>query len=265
MFVTGTVSGTAVATISLAGGGIVTDIKTALVTGANRGIGLEICRQLVAQGIRVLLSARSYEKAQQAIINKFDKKLENNNLINQDLIRPLELDVCNQTHLENLKSQLQTGALNIDILVNNAGVSKGISYNILTEPRPLTQETLDINFWGALSLCQTVIPFMQQKNYGRVVNVSSGHGSFSKIDQQNPGYRLSKVNMNAMTVMLADAVKEQNILVNAMTPGWVRTRLGGVNAQRSLSQGAETAVWLCLLDDHGPRGQFFKDKQVFPW
>jgi NAD(P)-dependent dehydrogenase (short-subunit alcohol dehydrogenase family) len=228
--------------------------KTALVTGGNRGIGLEICRQLAANNIKVILAARDPHKGDKALA-----KLDN------PLVSSIQLDVTNEADLQSLQSKLESRALEVDILVNNAGISQGIRYSILNEPKELTQQTMDINFWGALRLSQIVVPFMQKNGFGRVVNVSSGHGSFGKMDKQNPGYRFSKVTMNAMTVMLADEVKDDNILVNAMTPGWVRTRLGGLNAQRGVEEGAETAVWLCLLDDDGPNGEFFKDKATFAW
>lgn len=235
---------------------------TALVTGGNRGIGLEICRQLAKQGINVLLGAKELDKAEKAAA-----LLNQENAAESDcgLVSPWQLDVTSEQDRQYLHQQLEQEQLTIDILVNNAGISKGIRYSILNEPTELTKETLEINFWGSLYLCQIVIPFMQQNGYGRVVNVSSGHGSFGKIDQRNVGYRFSKVSMNAMTVMLADAVSEDNVLVNTMTPGWVRTRLGGMNANRGVEEGADTAVWLCLLDDDGPRGGFFKDRQPFPW
>ena len=228
--------------------------KTALVTGGNRGIGLEICRQLAADDIKVILAARDLQKGDKAIA-----KLDN------PLISCIQLDVTNDADLQSLSSKLESRELVVDILVNNAGISQGIRYSILNEPKELTEQTMDINFFGALRLSQIVVPFMQKNHFGRVVNISSGHGSFSKMDKRNPGYRFSKVAMNAMTVMLADEVKNDNILVNAMTPGWVRTRLGGLNAHRNVEEGAETAVWLCLLDDDGPNGEFFKDKATFAW
>lgn len=231
--------------------------RTALVTGANRGIGLEIARQLLSENINVLLGVRDLAKGERAMA-----KLENPH---DASIRCIQLDVTSVQDLSALQQQLDTGQVHIDILVNNAGVSQGIRHSILDEPLALTQQTMDINFWGAMQLSQLCLPYMMQRDFGRVVNVSSGHGSFSKINKQNPGYRFSKVCMNALTVMLADEVKAHNILVNAMTPGWVRTRLGGLHAERSVEQGADTAVWLCLLDANGPSGQFFKDKECFPW
>ncbi|MGH9360274.1 MAG: SDR family NAD(P)-dependent oxidoreductase, partial [Thermoanaerobaculia bacterium] len=124
---------------------------------------------------------------------------------------------------------------------------------------------LQTNLFGALRLCQAAIPLMRKNGYGRIVNVSSGRGSFAKLAAGGPSYRLSKTALNALTVILANELKETNILVNAMTPGWVRTRLGGMNAVRSTAEGADTAVWLATLPDDGPRGRFFKDRQELPW
>jgi len=106
---------------------------------------------------------------------------------------------------------------------------------------------------------------MKKHGYGRIVNVSSGRGSFSKLAADGPAYRISKTALNALTVAMGDELKGTGILVNAVTPGWVRTRMTGPNAPRSVTEGAETAVWLATIPDDGPQGQFFKDNETFPW
>ena len=106
---------------------------------------------------------------------------------------------------------------------------------------------------------------MRRGGYGRIVNVSSGRGSFPRLGAGGPFYRISKTALNALTVILADELKGSNILVNAMTPGWVRTRLVGLHGARTLAQGADTAVWLATLPDSGPTGKFFKDREELPW
>jgi len=228
--------------------------KTALVTGGNRGIGLEVCRQLLEQDIKVILGSRDIEKGLKA-----KEKLDS------DHVELLQLDVTSDQQLQTVADRLASNEFEIDILVNNAGISQGIRHTILNEPDDISRRAMETNFWGAWRLSRIVIPYMMKADFGRIVNVSSGHGSFTKLDRQNPGYRFSKVTLNALTVMLSDEVKDYNILVNTMTPGWVRTRLGGVKAERNVAKGAETATWLCLLADSGPRGCFFKDKEIFPW
>jgi NAD(P)-dependent dehydrogenase (short-subunit alcohol dehydrogenase family) len=114
-------------------------------------------------------------------------------------------------------------------------------------------------------LSRAFIPLMRQNGGGRIIMVSSGKGSFHKLAGDFPAYRISKTALNALTVVLADELRDANIQVNAMTPGWVRTHLGGINAPRSVEEGAETAVWLATLEEAGPTGQFFRDRQEFPW
>lgn len=227
--------------------------KTALVTGGNRGIGLEICRQLAQNDIQVLMGCRSPEKMQNAL-----EKL------NSDRVDAIELDVTDPGHLRMLEDRF--GGQALDILVNNAAIAEGSKYTVLTEPEEISRRTMEANFWGAWNLSRVVLRQMKSDNFGRIVNVSSGLGSFEKMGPDNPGYRLSKIALNALTVMLNQEVESHSdILINAMTPGWVRTHLGGINAERSVSEGADTAVWLCLLDRGGPRGQFFKDRLPHPW
>jgi NAD(P)-dependent dehydrogenase (short-subunit alcohol dehydrogenase family) len=153
----------------------------------------------------------------------------------------------------------------LDALVNNAAIAIDPEDSLVTVDLAVMRRTLETNLVGVLNCCQAFLPIMKQQGYGRIVNVSSGRGSFSKLAAGGPCYRISKTALNALTVILADELKETNILVNAMTPGWVRTRLGGLKAPRSTAEGAETAVWLAMLPDDGPRGKFFRDREEFPW
>lgn len=227
--------------------------RTALVTGGNRGIGLEICRQLAHNGVDVLMGCRNPDKLKHAL-----EKL------NSDRVNAIELDVTDSGHLRMLQERLEGQRL--DILVNNAAIAEGSKYSVLTEPEEISRRTMEANFWGAWNVSRIVLRQMKSSEFGRIVNVSSGLGSFEKMGPDNPGYRFSKIALNALTVMLdKEVVSHTDILINAMTPGWVRTHLGGINAERSVSEGADTAVWLCLLDRDGPRGQFFKDRLPHPW
>jgi NAD(P)-dependent dehydrogenase (short-subunit alcohol dehydrogenase family) len=230
--------------------------RVALITGGNRGVGFEICRQLGMAGYTVVLTARDGEKGARALTALRKEGLET---------YFHELDVTEPAAARQVAA-FMTGELGrLDALVNNAAIAIDPKALLATVDLDVMRRTLETNLLGALGCCQAFLPIMKQQGYGRIVNVSSGRGSFSRLGSGGPCYRISKTALNALTVILADEVKEANILVNAMTTGWVRTRLGGLKAPRSTAEGAETAVWLAMLADDGPRGKFFKDRQEFPW
>ena len=126
-------------------------------------------------------------------------------------------------------------------------------------------DTLNTNLMGPWRMCQAFIPLMKKQGYGRIVNVSSGSGSIDKMSSETPAYGLSKTALNVLTIKLADELKGSEILVNSVCPGWVRTEMGGMNAPRSVEEGAEGIVWLATLPEGGPSGGFFRDKQPIPW
>jgi NAD(P)-dependent dehydrogenase (short-subunit alcohol dehydrogenase family) len=230
--------------------------RVALVTGANRGVGLEICRQLGRNGYTVVLTARDGKRGAKAL----------DDLLQEGLDAHFQaLDVTDPVAAQRVAASVAREFGRLDALVNNAAIAIDAADFLETLDLDVMRRTLETNLLGALSCCQAFLPIMRQQQYGRIVNVSSGRGSFSKLASGGPCYRISKTALNALTVIVADEVKEANILVNAMTPGWVRTRLGGIKAPRSTSEGAETAVWLATLPDDGPRGRFFKDREEFPW
>ncbi len=230
--------------------------RVALVTGANRGIGFEICRQLGAAGYKVVLTARDAERGARAEAILRDEGLD-------VLFR--QLDVEDRLSGEDAAAFVGEKIGRLDALINNAAVAIDSEDSLATVDLDVLRKTLEINLVGALNCSQVFLPIMKAQGYGRIVNVSSGRGSFSKLAAGGPCYRISKTALNALTVILADEVKDTNILVNVMTPGWVRTRLGGLQAPRSTVEGAETAVWLAMLPDDGPRGRFFRDREEFPW
>jgi len=230
--------------------------RVALVTGANRGIGLEICRQLGRSGCTVVLTARDAERGAAAAADLRGEGLE---------VHFNRLDVADPDAARAAAAFVESTLGRLDALVNNAAVSLDPEAALETVDPELMRQTLEANFLGALRCCQAFLPMMRRQGYGRIVNVSSGRGSFSKLAAGGPCYRISKTALNALTVVLADELKETNVLVNAMTPGWVRTRLGGIKAPRSTAEGAEAAVWLATLPDDGPRGKFFRDREEFPW
>lgn len=230
--------------------------RVALVTGANRGVGFEICRQLGLAGYTIVLTARNSEKGAKAAGTLCKEGLE---------AHFHELDVTDPAAARQVAAAVAGELGRVDALVNNAAIAIDPRASLETVDFDVMRRTLETNLLGVLGCCQAFLPIMKQQGYGRIVNVSSGRGSFSRLAAGGPCYRISKTALNALTVILADEVKEMEILVNAMTPGWVRTRLGGLKAPRLTSQGAETAVWLAMLPADGPRGKFFRDRQEFPW
>lgn len=231
--------------------------RVALVTGANRGIGFEICRQLARRKMTVVLAARSKARGMAAA-----RELQGEGLAIE--FRPL--DVTSGRSVAALVPFLEKQFGRLDVLVNNAGVlldPRGSGF--LDSKLKTYSDTLDTNFYGPLRLAQALIPLMQRNGYGRIVNLSSGLGQLSEMGTGTPAYRVSKTALNALTRILAAEVKASGILVNSMCPGWVRTGMGGPHAPRSVAQGADTAVWLATLPKNGPSGGFFRDRKRIPW
>jgi NAD(P)-dependent dehydrogenase (short-subunit alcohol dehydrogenase family) len=233
------------------------ETRLALVTGANKGIGFEVARQLARKGLRVILTSRDAKKGLRA-----QKALATEGLA----VFFHELDVTRRSSVTALARHLDKEHGGVDVLVNNAGIMiDSSSTSVLDEKEAMFHATLETNFFGALRMLQAVVPSMRKRGYGRVVNLSSGLGQFDEMGDGNAAYRSSKTALNALTRMVATATADDNILVNSMCPGWVRTDMGGPNASRSVEKGAETAVWLATLPDGGPTGGFFRDKKPIPW
>lgn len=230
--------------------------KIAIVTGANRGIGLETCRQLSQQGMRTILTSRDKAKGQSAQQNLLKEGIE---------VIYHQLDVTDLDSISRLRSYVEEKFDRLDILVNNAGVFLDRGTRVLDLPLEILQETMETNFIGALKMCQAFVPLMRKHRFGRIVNVSSGMGSITSMGGGSAAYKLSKATMNALTRIMADEIRGDNILVNTMSPGWVRTDMGGPSAPRSLAQGADTIIWLATLPDDGPTGGFFEDRKTIPW
>jgi NAD(P)-dependent dehydrogenase (short-subunit alcohol dehydrogenase family) len=233
------------------------DKRLAVVTGGNKGIGYEICLQLARKGFRLVLTSRDPEKGREA-----RKKLEKEGLD----VSHHPLDVTDQASVAAIARYIESEFGRVDVLVNNAGILiDSRSTSVLREKEETFRITLETNFYGALRMCQALVPLMQKNHYGRVVNLSSGLGQLDDMGDGTPAYRVSKTALNALTRMVASAVEGDNILVNSMCPGWVRTDMGGPGASRSVEQGAGTAVWLAMLPHEGPTGGFFRDKKPIPW
>ncbi len=232
------------------------DKKIALVTGANRGIGFEICRQLADKEFEVLLTARDQTEGEKAL-NELMKKSKS--------IRFHVLDVSDSNSRENISEFVEKEYGRLDVLINNAGILIDSGTSAANIPLQTIRDTFEINFLGPLALCQLFLPLMQHNDYGRIVNVSSGMGAMNEMGAGNTAYRISKTTLNALTIILSKENNSPNILINAMCPGWVRTRMGGNGAPRSVVDGAKTAVWLSMLPKNGPTGKFFRDNREIKW
>ena len=235
--------------------------KIAVVTGANRGIGFEICRQLAVNGTLVILTSRDRSKGLAAC-----EKLQKEELP----VRFFELDVTHPAGMMRLSEFLEDEFGRCDILINNAGVFPDVVEaedwpSVFETEVKVIREAMETNVYGPLLLCQTIVSLMKENKYGRIVNISSGMGQLTYMNGHCPGYRISKTALNALTRILTDELKDLNILANSMCPGWVKTDMGGANATRPVEKGADTAVWLATLPDNGPRGQFFRDRKEIPW
>ncbi len=227
------------------------DPKVVLVTGANRGIGLEICRQLAAAGQRVLLTARDEEKGRSAAASLPGE------------VHFFHLDVTDPGSYENVQNYIAAEFGYLDVLINNAGImssTRGFDKTDLNDIR----RVMETNLFGIIGLTQTLLPLLYKSSAGRIINISSGLGAISEMGGGYAGYRLSKTALNGFTAALAADLSATNIRVNSMCPGWVKTDMGGSGAHRSVEKGAETAVWLATAGQI-PNGKFLRDKIIIDW
>jgi NAD(P)-dependent dehydrogenase (short-subunit alcohol dehydrogenase family) len=224
----------------------------ALVTGANRGIGREVARQLAERGYRVLLSARD---AAQAVAVAADVAQST-----AGTVTPVTLDVSDPASIERAAEQVTGDPGRLDVLVNNAGVGLDFGVSGVTPDFEKIQRTLETNFFGAYRLTIALLPLLRASQHPRLVNVSSGMGGVAEMGGWSPGYRVSKASLNAMTRILSTELAEQGFKVNSACPGFVKTDMGGpMGAQKSVQDGAAGIVWLATLPDDGPTGGFFRD------
>ena len=230
--------------------------RIALVTGANRGIGLETCRQLLAQGLRVAMTGRDQHAVERAL-----EGLQ----ASRDSVIAVRMDVTDATSIKAAHNTIikQFGA--VDVVVNNAAILLFESADVLETPLQGFRETFETNCFGVIEVCREFVPPMADRGYGRVVNVSSGAGQLSRMSTYAPAYSMSKSALNAFTRILAATYRDSGVLANVVDPGWVRTEMGGQSAPRSVQQGADTTVWLATLPDNGPTGGFFRDRQPIEW
>ena len=234
--------------------------RLAIVTGANRGIGLEIVRQLARRGLNVVLASRDLAKGEAAAARLALEDVE---------VPVVAIDVTDGESVRAGVADVLSRFGRIDVLVNNAAILKeGFNpedASVFEAPIDLVMLTFATNTVGPLRMIEAIVPGMHERGYGRVVNLSSGAGQLSGMGAGYPAYRMSKAALNALTRLTAAELGPGDIKINAMCPGWVRTDMGGPNATRTVEKGAETAVWLATLPADGPTGGFFRDRKPIPW
>jgi len=231
-------------------------VHIALVTGANRGIGLEVCRQLANRGFVVLLAARDAAKADAAA-----GKLQADGIVDS-----LLLDVADAASIEKAAQAVASRFGHLDVLVNNAGINYDTWETAETADIDGTvQETIATNLLGPWRVCKAFLPLLRKSRVARIVNVSSESGSLAHMGAGPPAYQVTKAGLNALTLTLAGELRGAGILVNAVCPGWVATDMGGAGAPRSVADGAAGIVWAATLPDSGPTGDFFRDGKPLLW
>ena len=218
-------------------------MPTALVTGANRGLGLEVARQLGARGHAVSAGARA-----PAAVPDLPRA------------RPVRLDVTDAESIAAVRDALDA----LDVLVNSAAIHYDTYQRSLDADLDVVREALETNTLGPWRMAQAFADLLRRSPHGRLVNVSSGGGALTGMRDGTPAYSVSKAGLNALTLMLADALSADGVLVNAVCPGWVATDMGGPGG-RPVAEGAAGIVWAVTLPDGGPTGGFFRDGRPIPW
>jgi len=236
-----------------------TEKRVAVVTGASRGIGLEVAKGLAAAGHTVVVTGRD-AKAIDAAAQQIRAVAKGGDVFGTGL------DVRDPASLEAFDRWLASHVGGrVDILVNNAGVFPSDGESLFEAPLAKLREALETNTLGPYALSQRLAPAMRERKFGRIVNVSSGMGQLSEMQSGNPAYRLSKTALNAITRMFAKELEGSGVLVNSACPGWCRTDMGGEKAPRSAAEGADTIVWLATLPKDGPTGGFFRHRKPISW
>jgi NAD(P)-dependent dehydrogenase (short-subunit alcohol dehydrogenase family) len=227
-----------------------TDRRVALVTGANRGIGREVVRQLLDHGFRTVLTARDERKGR-ADAGELESDF-------------LQMDVSDDDSVEGCFQAVDRAYGRLDVLINNAAIHYDTWQRGIEADLAVVHEALETNLFGAWRTCLRAIPLMRRNGWGRIVNVSSEGGSLASMGGGTPAYSVSKAALNAVTRVLASELRGTGILVNAVCPGWIATDMGGAGG-RPISQGGARVMWAVLLDDDGPTGGFFRDGKPVPW
>jgi NAD(P)-dependent dehydrogenase (short-subunit alcohol dehydrogenase family) len=228
-------------------------VPLAVVTGANRGIGREVVRQLAERGYTTILGSRDPEKGERAARE-----------IGLDNVQAAALDVSDQASVDAFAGWLTAEHAACDVLVNNAAVDYDTDARALTADLTRVRDDLETNLFGAWRTAQALLPLLRSSGHGRIVNVSSGAGQLDSMGAGTPAYSVSKASLNALTRLLAAELGSDGVLVNSVCPGWVATDMGGAGG-RPVAEGAASVVWGATLPDDGPTGGFFRDGRPLAW
>jgi NAD(P)-dependent dehydrogenase (short-subunit alcohol dehydrogenase family) len=234
----------------------VAEAKTVLITGANRGIGLQTAKDLASRGFHVLLGVRDKSAAEDVL-----RSIQ----ATAPLPELVTIDVSNSASIKQAAEQLTCHVERLDVLVNNAGIYADKERTILDVSRDLLARTFETNTFGPIEVVQAMLPMLRKSDAARVINVSSSYGQLGGLSPDVSSYCLSKLALNGATLMLAEKLRNENIAVNSTCPGWVRTDMGGANATRSVEEGAAGIVWLATEAPHEFTGMFFHDGKEIPW
>ena len=232
------------------------DKKIAAVTGGNRGIGFQICRDLAKKGFKVVLTARDPEKGNSSARNLQDEGLD---------VKFFPLDVISTESIDKFSEKVLAEFGQLHVLVNNAAILPDEISPALSVGLEEVRETIETNVYGVLRLSQKLIPPMIENNYGRIINLSSGMGQLSDMGSGYLAYRVSKTALNVVTRVLAQETSGHDIQINAVDPGWVKTDMGGSNATSTPEEGADTVVWLSTRPAGEPSGMFYKNRKIIDW
>lgn len=232
------------------------EIKVALVTGGNRGIGYELVKQLALKGFKVILASRDPEKGHKSV-----QQLRESNLD----VSFVSIDVDNQESINQASTTVNERYGRLDVLINNAGVYLDENKKLVVTDPSILEKTMATNFFGVYHVIRSFIPLMEKQGYGRIINVSSEYGAMSEMSLTGVGaYKLSKFTLNGLTRLLAAEI-HGDIKINAVDPGWVSSDMGGPSAPRTPKQAAESILWLTTIGPEGPNGGFFRDGIRIDW
>lgn len=227
--------------------------KVALVTGAYKGIGLEVVKEMSDKGYKVLLTSRKKSEGEKAAN---DLKAQGHDVSYK------YLDINDTESLDTLVRDIDKEFGQLDVLINNGAI---LLDKEKRADKAMLMDTFETNVVGAYLLTEKFFPLLKKSDAARVVNVSSGMGQLSVMSSDYPSYRISKTALNAVTRIFAALGSKHHILVNSVCPGWVKTDMGGDSAPRSLQEGAQGIVWAATLPNEGPTGGFFRDGKSLPW
>jgi len=223
-----------------------------VVTGASRGLGKELSKQLAKLGYYIVLTARNEKTGKKVMQEILEYSPKSTLLFHQ-------LDVADEKSIDKFIKFIEKEKIPVDVLVNNAGIVESRNSTLETSKKEM-QKSMDTNFYGPLLLSQKLVGLLNESGNGKIINVSSGMGSFSELLGGYAGYRISKMALNGLTAIMAKDLASKKVKVFSVCPGWVKTDMGGAAAPRSLQQGIDSVKWLITKND-GVSGNFYRDKK----